>query len=151
MLPLSTHCCSAVRGIPPGMETNNMNAERENPAAPSWVPSTTPSAAGATAVASAAEPGHVPGQLPAPYRYLLFAGRLLGGFLEQGLPGATAGVMRFLTFRGSATSPSQPPVVITYLQYHTPASARQQHLPVRALHGEEMLSHPCKCCSSRYR
>ena len=119
-----------------------MNAEGENPAAPSCAPSTTPSAAGATAVASAAEPGHVPGQLPAPYRYLLFTGRLLRGFLEQGLPGATAGVMRFLTFRGFATSPSQPPVVITYLQYHTPASARQQHLPVRALRGEAMFITP---------
>ena len=128
-----------------------MNAEGENPAAPSCAASTTPSAADATAVASAAEPGHVPGQIPAPYRYLLFAGRLLRGFLEQGLPGATVGVMRFLTFMGFATSPSQPPAVITYLQYHTPASAQQQHLPVRALHGEAMLSHPCKCCSSRYQ
>ena len=38
------------------METNNVNAEGEHPAAPSCAPSTTPSAAGATAVASAAEP-----------------------------------------------------------------------------------------------
>ena len=151
MLPLSTHCCSAVRGIPPDMETNDMNAEGENPAAPSCAPSKIPSAAGATAVASAAEPGHVSGQLPAPYRYLLFAGRLLGGFLEQGLPGATAGVMRFLTFRGFATSPSQPPVVITYLQYHTLAGARQQHLRYERYVVKRCLSHPCRCCSSRYR
>ena len=34
------------------METNNMNAEGENPAAPSRAPSTTHLAAGATAVAS---------------------------------------------------------------------------------------------------
>ena len=38
------------------METNNMNAEGENTAAPSCAPSTAPSAAGATAIASAAEP-----------------------------------------------------------------------------------------------
>ena len=37
-----------------------MNAEGENPAAPSCAPSATPSAAGATAVASAAEPAAEP-------------------------------------------------------------------------------------------
>ena len=37
------------------MQTNNMNAEAENPAVPSCAPWTTPSAAGAAAVASAAE------------------------------------------------------------------------------------------------
>ena len=42
------------------METNNMNPEGENAAAPSCAPSTTPSAAGAKAAVSAAEPAAEP-------------------------------------------------------------------------------------------